>query len=163
MATLSVGGTTVFDGSALDNGAFPAGHILKVEQNEINTNPGLVSSSTPVPTGLITAITPTKATSKILVQMNGGAFDFGSATNGEVFMYCSINGGAYALVDKSSRSNVSSPTWSLPHSYSKLHAPSFTQGQVVRYQPYYAAQSGTFTFNNGYSIPVKLTLFEVAQ
>ena len=45
MATLSVGGNTVFDGSTLQSGVFPAGHIIDyVGQNEGNCMGSLVTA-----------------------------------------------------------------------------------------------------------------------
>ena len=77
MATLAVGGTTVFDGATLQSGVsfssgttFPAGHIIQVVQT-VKTDTWSTTANGNSPqliTGFSRTITPSATSSKILVQ-----------------------------------------------------------------------------------------------
>jgi hypothetical protein len=85
MATLSVGGTTVYNGTSLDNGIFPAGHMLQVKQGTFKQTQSLTGSGSDSPETwhnvgvsgewLEVKITPAATTNKILLLANmvGGA------------------------------------------------------------------------------------------
>jgi len=89
MATLSVGGTTVFDGSATQGltsaTTFPVGHVLQSLTTDVSSNSVTCTTSanvfTTVPT-LQVAITPSATSSKILVIVYIGAFNFSSTNYG---------------------------------------------------------------------------------
>ena len=76
MATLSVGGTTVFDGSALQSGVtgdvsgvttFPAGMVIQT-LNDVQVNTQAFTSSTFTDSRLIIPITPKRTGSKMLLM-----------------------------------------------------------------------------------------------
>ena len=74
MATLSVGGTTVFDGSATQGlttaTTFPAGHILQVVSVLTTTQASQTITTSDTQVGLLTkTITPKGANSKFLVAV----------------------------------------------------------------------------------------------
>jgi hypothetical protein len=77
MATLSVGGTTVFDGSALQSGVtidgattFPAGHVLSTWGVTVTANTAVKTANATWESiaGMSLAITPIKANSDFLVN-----------------------------------------------------------------------------------------------
>ena len=82
MATLSVGGTTVFDGSATQGltsaTTFPAGHILQVTTGEISGG-ATHSSINDWVTIHSHTITPLSSTSDIMIWFSGGIGPGGSA------------------------------------------------------------------------------------
>jgi hypothetical protein len=99
MATLSVGGTTVFDGATLQSGAvltsatFPAGHVLQVLIDEDATQQTF-ASTTYTSTDLSIAITPSSTSSKILCQWSMEAI-IGNGEGYGVQLYSSKDGAVY--------------------------------------------------------------------
>lgn len=137
----------------------PSGSIVQIVQATI-TAQVTTSSTSDQATGLIATITPSNASNKILVLLNGGCADYATSGNMIVNLYRNINGAGYSLVETMERMAIGAPTWSNPHSYSRLDSPNTTSS--ISYQPYFNAQSGTMHFNNGYGIAVRLTLLEIA-
>jgi hypothetical protein len=103
MATLSVGGTTVFDGSALQSGVtgalttgvtFPAGHIIQTVMSSPFTTTESTTSTSGVDTSVFSIITPLKNNSKILVFGSiAVGVNTGGAYGGSVWMSRSQAGG----------------------------------------------------------------------
>ena len=90
MATLTVGGTTVFDGATLQSGAvltsatFPAGHSVQMVQSVKQDSFSTVGQAEVLVTGYNCSITPAKAGSKILVNWN---FDTSTSTSLTCYAY----------------------------------------------------------------------------
>ena len=158
---LSAGGLPDGSVTADDIASLPAGSVIQVVEASTTSNIS-TSSTSDVATGLIATITPTSATSKILVMLSGGGADYAvGSTSGAVTLYRDINGGGYSSLALIERMYIGSPTWSLPHSANYLDSPSTTS--AVSYQPYMkVTSSNTFLFNNGLAIRVVLTLMEIA-
>ena len=82
MATLSVGGTTVYNGTSLDNGAFPAGHIVQIRNAVTGPSSQINTSGTGTDTGITDTITITSgnivmAVATITLVGAGGGTDAG--------------------------------------------------------------------------------------
>jgi hypothetical protein len=98
MATLSVGGTTVFDGATLQSGAvltsatFPAGHIVQMKQDFLvgrvavsATTTGVAADSTNFKVG----ITPKKTGNNIIIHLH---YTIGRVAAYGVGVYCQRTG-----------------------------------------------------------------------
>ena len=117
MATLSVGGTTVFDGSALQSGVtgspvltlpstttFPDGHVVQVVTNTYGTS--VVSNTTTlIDTGLFCEITPSNNTNKILVMVGLSGLRKTGNTNFHIQLVRAANGSSNLtpVIHKASR------------------------------------------------------------
>ena len=125
------------------------GKLLQVRETTdddvISTN-----STSPTATGLLQAITPTAASSKIIVTCWSGSWS--SQNNGWSFVYFDVAGGGYAVVPpigaaSGSRMRCHAFTQQ-PYTnqmfFSILHAPSYTLGQEITYQLYIEVDSATY-------------------
>ena len=111
MATLAVGGTTVFDGATLQSGAvltsatFPVGHILQVKSTfETDRNSSTDTSTSGIGTdcGLNVTITPVSSTSDFLITLSIGVW--GSPDSNTIGMILSKDGTKIGNgIDSSSR------------------------------------------------------------
>ena len=109
MATLSVGGTTVFDGATLQSGAvFPTGHVLQVKCTPVTDRSSSVdtdTSGTGTDCGLNVTITPVSSTSDFLIMLGIGVW--GSAAANSIGMILSKDGVKIGNgIDSSSRNGV---------------------------------------------------------
>jgi hypothetical protein len=149
----------------LGKARLPTGSVLQVVQTITNTTYS-ANSNSPTATGFIGSITPTSASSKILITISGGQFRY-SPTGGQEMherLYRSINGGAYSIIVGDLTEIVISPANSImaiPHSLSYLDSPTTTFS--VSYQPYINSTSGPITtYFNLASVYVTMTLMEIA-
>ena len=113
MATLSVGGTTVFDGSALQSGVtgdvsgvtiFPAGHVVQIQSVETGalatgSANGPYLDDTPPQSNegdqvLSLAITPTSATNKLEILINISVGVDGGTLFGSLFQDSNVSASA---------------------------------------------------------------------
>ena len=124
MATLSVGGTTVFDGATLQSGAvltsatFPAGHVI--QQVSTNYDSGVAnvstSSTTFQPSGLFLTITPTNAANDICMCFHiNGFLNTSNSANAIVDIQRSINGAAFE--DNLVGDNSNAGSYAFAHTY----------------------------------------------
>jgi hypothetical protein len=114
MATLAVGGTTVFDGATLQSGAvltsatFPVGHILQVKSTFVtdrNSSTDISTSGTGADVGLNVTITPVSSTSDFFIQLSIGIWS--SASSNSIGMILSKDGAKIGNgVDSSTRNGV---------------------------------------------------------
>ena len=90
MATLAVGGTTVFDGATLQSGAvltsatFPVGHVLQVKSTVIperNSTAVTDTTGTGADVGLNVTITPVSSTSDFFIQLHVGIVSSASSNS----------------------------------------------------------------------------------
>jgi hypothetical protein len=152
-------GTLLTSGSAIQKSQLPTGSVLQVVQ-AVLTSSVTFTSATVVATGLSASITPLSASSKILILLTGGRFDYagGGPSRGNIYLYKN----ASSLVYFGSIA-VGNPTWSLPYSESYLDSPATTS--AITYAIYGAndASAATnFLFNNTLNGRATLTLMEIA-
>jgi hypothetical protein len=178
MATLTLG-TTNLSTSGGNWSSAPAGTVV---QSATTTATGsvAVNSSDISASGLITTLTPRLSGSKfltILSGVNAHSNKTSSDNHGTIYyMYASVNGGSYANV----AANVTGShhidgnlgAWiDVPLTMTFLSTPSYTVGQSVAFQPYYAratSSSGTVYFHHtGHSAAASqvynLTVLEIAS
>ena len=176
--SLSSSGTT-FANSAASVTDAPAGSVV---QSATTTASGAVATSSDGPnaSGLITTLTPRLSGSKfltILSGVNAHSNKTSSDNHGTIYyMYVSVAGGSYANIT----SNVIQShfvdgglgAWiDVPLTTTFLSTPSYTLGQSVAFQPYYARatnSSGTVYFHHtGHSAAASqvynLTVLEIAS
>ena len=176
--SLSSSGTT-FANSAASVTDAPAGSVV---QSATTTASGAVATSSDGPnaSGLITTLTPRLSGSKFLTILSGVSAHSNktsSDNHGTVYyMYVSVAGGSYANIT----SNVIQShfvdgglgAWiDVPLTTTFLSTPSYTLGQSVAFQPYYARatnSSGTVYFHHtGHSAAASqvynLTVLEIAS
>ena len=176
--SLSSSGTT-FANSAASVTDAPAGSIV---QTAITTATGSVAvdSSSITASGLITTLTPRLSGSKFLTMLSGvtaHSNKTSSDNHGTVYyMYVSVGGGSYANITSNviESHNIDGDIgkWiDIPLSTSFLSTPTYTLGQTVAFQPYYARatnSSGTVYFHHtGHSAAASqvynLTVLEIAS
>jgi len=151
---------------AIPKSTLPTGSVLQVVQVSTNSNYS-VSASSFTATGFTGSITPTSATSKILVSVSGGQWRISPTAGQEAWaiMYRSIGGGAYSATNADIQEILISPANSImaiSHSLIFLDSPSTTS--TVTYQPYARQNSGaamTIYYNLGSPV-LYLTLMEIA-
>jgi len=157
--------TTASSGQSIPKAALPTGSILQVVQATTNSSITTTSGSF-VATGFTASITPTSASSKVMVMLNGGNY-FNDTDSREAWtvMYRSIGGGAYSqlpapynqIVDISGAYGA---VLRISHSVCVLDSPATTSS--VTYQPYMANSGGGTTYFNANSPVVTLTLMEIS-
>ena len=178
MATLTLG-TTNLSTSGGNWSSAPAGTVV---QSATTTATGsvAVNSSDISASGLITTLTPRLSGSKfltILSGVNAHSNKTSSDNHGTIYyMYVSVAGGSYANVT----SNVIQShyvdgglgAWiDVPLTTTFLSTPTYTLGNTVAFQPYYAratSSSGTVYFHHtGHSAAASqvynLTVLEIAS
>ena len=188
MATLSVGGTTVFDGSALQSGVtgalttgvtFPAGHILQVKYKQITSGTGVTTTATTLMdvTNLFLPITPSDDNNDILIMANIHLYISSTDTATWSSATCAIeatpNGGSPSVVWEAgitgtstiypfamyAANNADRIMSRIPITY--LHSPD-TDVEVV-YQIQFASRAGgSISSDIGYGYS-DITLMEVAR
>jgi hypothetical protein len=143
--------------TALPKAALPTGSILQVVSTSISSTQS-TSSTSFVASNLITTITPTSATSKILILLNGGTRDANQSTSQQTAMYRNIASAGYSSLSVMEGLQYDSGNPRGGHSFNYLDSPATTSS--ISYQPYFRATAGTVWFNNGGV--VSLTLMEIA-
>ena len=142
-----------------------AGKVLQVVQAQTASNISTASNSF-VATGLTVTITPTSASNKILVMINGGNY-YNTTAGGEAWtaIYRSVGGGGYSQLPAPFNTILDiagaySATLRISHSIMVLDSPATTS--AIIYQPYMACNgTGTAYFNNS-SPTVTLTVMEIS-
>ena len=157
MATLSVGGTTVFDGSALQSGVtgtigtgvtFPTGHILQSVWAGDKSNISTASQDDQPITALECSLTARQTDGKFVCIFIAGRVDDNVAT-GHVAarLYKSENGGAYARVDNPAVSNNESVAFSGNYTgvcaFCYQYTATITAGQNIKFKPYFSSDNDT--------------------
>lgn len=155
--------TTASSGQVIPKAALPTGSVLQVVQASSSTTLGSASTSF-VGSGFYASITPTSATSKVLVTLNGGLTTYATGDLLYTQIYRQIASGSYSAIGGVEAMSLAGNSYLYPHSLSWLDSPATTS--VVNYQPYYKSNGGTIVYfnynvgaNNGI---VTLTLMEIA-
>jgi len=161
----SVSASTLTGTQTIPKATLPTGAVLQVVQTVTNSTYS-ANSNSPTATGFIGSITPTSASSKILVSINGGQFRYSPTGLQEMHerLYRSIGGGAYSIIVGDLTEIVISPAnniMAIPHSLVYLDSPATTSS--VSYQPYINSTSGPITtYFNLASVYVTMTLMEIS-
>jgi hypothetical protein len=164
-SNVSLAGTNVITNGKVVTAAQPTGAVLQVVQVVTNSTYS-TNSTSPTATGFIGSITPTSASSKILISINGGQFRYSPSGGQEIHerLYRSIGGGGYSIIIGDLAEIVISPANSImaiPHSLVYLDSPATTSS--VSYQPYINSNAGPITtYFNLASVYVTMTLMEIA-
>jgi len=138
-----------------------SGRVLQVISSSISSSQ-TTSSTSAVASNLITTITPSSATSKILIFVNGGAIDSNTSSNLQTtYIYRNIASSGYSLLSQMQVFFYTSGNAFGGHSFNYLDSPSTTSS--ISYQPYFKVSggSGSVWFNNNSGV-VSLTLMEIA-
>ena len=136
-----------------------SGGVLQVVQETL-TSTVTFTSTTVVSTGLSASITPSSSSSKVLVLLNGGSFDYAGSgpSRGNIYLYKNSS-----LLVFLSQKAVGSPTWALPYSEAYLDSPATTSSITYAiYGSNGAAAATNFLFNNSFGSRATLTLMEIA-
>ena len=161
----SVAASTLTGTQTLPRGTLPTGSVLQVVQTVTNSTYS-VNSTSMTATGFIGSITPTSASSKILVSINGGQFRYNPTGGAEMqeLLYRSIGGGGYSQIVGDLTEIIISPAngiFAVPHSLVYLDSPATTSS--VSYQPYLKSTSGPITtYFNLNAVYVTMTLMEIS-
>ena len=190
MATLSVGGTTVFDGSALQsavtgspnlnlttglansNTQFPAGHVLQVVTDTYSTENNVSITTSWRTTNLGATITPTSASSNILVLVSNGAVYLN--TSGVTCIQTVFRGGTLTAHTAATGTNIGHASYGLTATYfgnaypqflpmhcSHLDSPNTTS--ATNYTVCFQIPSGAMTVYYCYANNLSsITLMEIA-
>ena len=112
MATLSVGGTTVFDGSALQSGVTGGEGLTNIQMDSgiLTTGSSITTTITAhADTGFgVLTVTPRTTSAKVFLNWTTSTWTSSDSYAIEFFVYRSIAGGAYALISPND-------TWGLIH------------------------------------------------
>ena len=172
---LQTAGTTALTLSATQNATFagtlttaakgiaatslPAGAVLQIVSSTLNASAS-TSSTSYVASTLIATITPTSATNKILIFLNGGSVDSTTSGNSiQTSMYRNIAGAGYSSLSFMQTIYFSSSNNMAGHTFNYLDSPATTSS--ISYQPYFKmVNGGTVFFNNNGAM--SLTLLEIA-
>ena len=178
MSTLTIGGADLsFTGGNWTSA--PSGTVV---QSGITTASGGISSSSDGPnaSGLIVTMTPRLPGSKFLTMLSGvctHSNKTSSDNHGTIYyMYVSVAGGSYANITsnviQSHHVDGALGAWiDVPLTTTFLSTPTYTLGNTVAFQPYYAratSSSGTVYFHHtGHSAAASqvynLTVLEIAS
>ena len=178
MATLTLG-TTNLSTSGGNWSSAPAGTVVQ-SANTSASGAVATSSDGPNASGLITTLTPRLSGSKFITMLSGvtaHSNKTSSDNHGTIYyMYASVNGGSYANITsnvvQSHHVDGALGAWiDVPLTMTFLSTPSYTVGQSVAFQPYYAratSSSGTVYFHHtGHSAAASqvynLTVLEIAS
>jgi len=158
----------------MEAGSGSPGNILQVVSSQI-TGQVAADSASIVATGLITSLTPKRAGSKFFITCVGNCMhnNAGASNQGlRVYLYCKVASGSYANVTSSyiQSSHRSGGSWSdFPSSLAFTCAPSYSLGQVVYFQPYFARGGSTsstmywhHTGGSGSGTVIQQTVMEIA-
>lgn len=157
--------TTGSSGQIIPKAALPTGSVIQVVTAYLDNVTTVTSSGSFVTTSWTGTITPTSATSKILVIISGGS------------IYCGTTAGVayYATIYRNNSVNLGNATWGLerfttpggshslaPHSMMVLDSPATTS--ATSYTPYFrnGGTVGQVDFNNTDRGITTMTLMEIA-
>jgi hypothetical protein len=145
--------------TGLSKGSLPTGSVLQVVSFTYATLVSTTSTSG-ISTGVTVSITPTSATSKVLVNYNINGVQLTSATNGNVYTDLYRNGSKILNnVTGSQFGTGYSPEYSVGFSY--LDSPATTSSTA--YDVYFKIGGGSGTaYVQGYSERSTITLMEIA-
>ena len=150
---------TVLTTAGVPASAMPAGSIVQYVETNTDASISTSASSTITDTGVVVTINPTSASNKLIVEVIGGAPTYGSSlAQFEIYLYRSINGGAYTNIKKIARQRQGS-SWYIPHAYSYVDSPTTTQS--VSYRLYYEGSGSSIYYFNSSGIPLTFSIKEV--
>ena len=162
-------------GSAISAAKLPAGSIVQVQFTTSTAGKG-TSSSGQHASGLVTTLTPHRASSKFFVTASGMSMhnNAGASNQGSRFwLYASVNGGSYANVTDTwvQSCQRSGGSWTdFPGNLSFPCTVSYSLGQTVSFQIYFGrgvnASSSTYFHHTGASgngTRYHQTVMEIAQ
>ena len=178
MATLTLGSTNLSTSGGNWSSA-PAGTVVQSATTAASGSIAADSSSV-IASGLITTLTPRLSGSKFLTILSGVSAHSNktsSDNHGTVYyMYVSVAGGSYANITsnviQSHHVDGALGAWiDVPLTTTFLSTPTYTLGNTVAFQPYYAratSSSGTVYFHHtGHSAAASqvynLTVLEIAS
>ena len=156
-ANVTIAGTLTTAAQSIAKASLPAGSVLQV----VNSTVGYVTSTSGsyVDTGLTASITPSSATSKILVNVNLVGVT-ASATTNWGFQLTNAGGTALLYLQNYNTNTLGNPSG---FSYSYLFSPATTSSLTYKVQ-YYVAGGGAIRLGD-YSTSAQLstiTLMEIA-
>jgi len=136
-----------------------AGQVIQVVSNSYSSD--LATSSTSfVATGYTATITPSSASNKILIFVNGGVSDYDSGTPQIWTMfYSNINSAGYNSITSRIESLKMPDVYTAAHSMSYYYSPSTTSSTII--QPYFKSSSGDNVYFNRSFGTVTITLMEI--
>jgi hypothetical protein len=152
-------GTLTTAAQGIAKASLPAGSVLQVVSATLSASAS-TSNTSFVASTLIATITPTSATSKILILLNGGTRDSNQTSNSQqTAMYRNIASAGYSSLSNMEGLFYNSANPAGGHTFNYLDSPSTTSS--ISYQPYFKqTNGGTVWFNSGGV--VSLTLMEIA-
>ena len=182
--TLAAGAAVPADGSitaaklasgAITASTLPAGSVVQVQSTTSTASKGQGGVSGPIASGLITTLTPVRASSTFFVMASGMAFhnNAGASNQGSYYwLYASVAGGSYSNVTDThvQQSHRSGGAWTdFPGNLSFPCTVSYTLGQSVAFQIYFGrgvnASSSTYfhhTGGSGNGTRYQQTVMEIA-
>tara|TARA_R110002073_G_C9250002_1_gene562490 strand:+ start:9 stop:605 length:597 start_codon:yes stop_codon:yes gene_type:complete len=154
---------------AITGADLPSGSILQVVTAAI-TGTTNSSSQTYVASVMNIAITPTLATSRILVMVTGGMNGFAGGSGGQegrIKLYKDVAGGGYSVVENSTR-GLQSFYKTSPDDYDGVAIHYYDDPNTtstITYNFYILRQSGngTFSINRDGNGRMNITAFEIAH
>jgi hypothetical protein len=155
----SVSGASLTGTQNIPKATLPTGSVLQVVSTTISSSQ-TTSSTSYVASNLITTITPSSATSKIFILLNGGSVDSNTSGNSiYTSLYRNIGSAGYFSLSYMQTIYYSSGNNMGGHTFNYLDSPATTSS--VSYQPYFRmVNGGSVWFNNNGT--VSLTLMEIA-
>ena len=152
--------TTGSSGQSIPKAALPTGSVLQVVSTTATAQSTTTSSSYANYSALNTSITPTSATSKILVTASLNLYEGSTNSNYQITLYRNStdlgagNGNGFMYLYGNNSLNLS-----FPAIVTYLDSPATTS--AITYGIYGKTSSGTLYFNNG-ACKVSMTLMEIA-
>jgi hypothetical protein len=136
-----------------------AGQVIQVVSNSYSGDLS-TSSTSYVATGYTATITPSSASNKILIFVNGGVSDYDSGTPQiHTKFYSNINSAGYNSITNQIESLKMPEVYTSPHSMSYYYSPSTTSSTII--QPYFKSSSGDNVYFNRSFGTVTITLMEI--
>ena len=144
---------------AVSASSLPAGSVVQVQSSTSTASKGQGGVSGPIASGLITTITPLRASSTFFIIASGMAFhnNAGAGNQGSYYwLYASVAGGSYSNVTDThvQQSHRSGGSWTdFPGGLSHPATVSYSLGQSVAFQIYFGrgvnASSSTYFHHTG--------------
>ena len=146
-----------------NTGVTGGGKILKVEGTLIQTSFSTTTTNAWVATGIKDSITPSAASSKIIVLINSHDIWKDSTTHAVITVGVKVAGGSASYLGNATNGlGYITGGQSGATSVSVLHTPSYSLGEAIEYEMYgKAAGGGTLYMGNG-NANVGIVLMEVA-
>jgi hypothetical protein len=148
---------------AIPKATLPTGSVLQVVSASLDNVATTTTSTSFVTTNFSASITPTSATSKILIMVNGGSIYAGTPAGVQYF----------ETIYRNNATNLGNATYGLtrwtgvggsyglsPHSMSVLDSPATTSSTT--YTPYFKTTGGQVDFSNNDRGTVTMILMEIA-